>query len=86
METEHTNTTHEIIAQDQLIREMHEDMRKAKNYMKWQLIITIGLVVIPLLASLFIIPYTLKSLTSSYGLGAATEAGISAETLQELLK
>ncbi len=63
------NQTHnvETLSQEQMIKEMHVDIRKAKNYMKWQLIITVGLVVIPLIASLFIIPFALNSLTSSYG-------------------
>ena len=54
----------------QMLVEAHEFSRKAKNYMKWQLIITVALVVIPLIASIIIIPYTLNSLGSAYGLGS----------------
>ncbi len=74
-----------IISQEQMIREIHEDMRKARNYMKWQLIITIALIVIPLFASLFIIPYTLKSLGSAYGLGDAA-GGINTDSVTKLLQ
>ena len=54
------------LTQEQMIAEIHRDMRKAKNYMKWQLIITVALVVVPLLAALFIIPFAISSLSSVY--------------------
>jgi len=62
------NQTHnvEVLTQEQMIKEIHSDMRKAKNYMKWQLIITVALVVLPLLAALVIIPIALSSLSSVY--------------------
>ena len=57
--------------QEQMLQEIYENSRKTKNYMKWQLIITIALVVIPLFASLILITIALKSLSSTYlgGLG-----------------
>ena len=51
----------------QMLLEIYENTRKTKNYMKWQLYITIILVVLPLLASLFIVPMVIGSLSSSYG-------------------
>lgn len=62
------NQTHnvEILTQEQMIKEIHQDMRKAKAYAKWQLIITVALVVLPLLAALIVIPLALSSLTSLY--------------------
>lgn len=57
------------ITDRQLLEEIYENTRKTKNYMKWQLIITIALVVVPLLAAMFIIPMALKSLTDVYGAG-----------------
>ncbi len=52
--------------QEQVLQEILENSRKTKNYMKWQLIITVGLVVIPLLAAVVIIPIALSSLSSVY--------------------
>lgn len=50
----------------ELLEEIHDNSRKTKNYMKWQLIITVGLVVIPLIGTIILIPIALKSLTSVY--------------------
>lgn len=72
------NDTHTIQPQKtdrELLEEIHDNSRKTKNYMKWQLIITVALVVIPLLGTLIFIPIALKSLTSiysSYGLESLT--------------
>lgn len=52
--------------QEQMLAEILENSRKTKSYMKWQLIITIALVVLPLLAMSFVIPFALRSLTSLY--------------------
>ncbi len=60
-----TNT--QASSQEQVLQEILENTRKTKNYIKWQLIITIALVVIPLLAAVVIIPLVFQSLTSSYG-------------------
>ena len=53
--------------QEQILQEIYENTRKTKNYMKWQLYITIILIVLPLLAALFILPMALNSLSSGYG-------------------
>lgn len=53
-------------SQDQILQEILENSRKTKNYMKWQLIITVALVVIPVIAILVVIPIVLRSLTSAY--------------------
>jgi len=50
-----------------MLAEILEHTRKTKNYMKWQLIITVALVVIPLLAMAFAIPLLMNSLGSIYG-------------------
>ena len=55
------------MTQEQILQEIYENTRKTKNYMKWQLYITIVLVVLPLLAALFIVPFAFKSLSSVYG-------------------
>ena len=55
------------LTQEQMLAEILEQSRKTKNYMKWQLIITVALVVLPLLATVAIIPMVLSSLNSVYG-------------------
>ena len=55
------------MTQEQILQEILENTRKTKNYMKWQLYITIVLVVLPLLAAVFLVPYVLSSLGSVYG-------------------
>ncbi len=52
---------------EQMLKEIYENTKKAKSYMIWQLYITLVLVVLPLLAALFVVPFALKSLTSTYG-------------------
>ncbi len=59
----------ENLSQEQILLEVLENSRKTKNYMKWQLYITIALVVLPLLAALAIIPMVLSSLGNVYGSG-----------------
>lgn len=59
--------------EQQLLLEILENTRKTKNYIKWQLIITVALVVIPLLAMGIILPIALKSLGSVYGSGGILE-------------
>jgi hypothetical protein len=40
------------------------------RYLKWQLYITIALVVLPLLAALIAVPFALRSVTNIYGSAA----------------
>lgn len=65
-QSQQNQVSKQLMTQEQVLAEILENSRKTKNYMKWQLIITVGLVVIPLLATLFVIPFALKSLTSVY--------------------
>lgn len=79
------------ISDAEMLQEIYKNSIKTKNYMKWQLIITVALVVIPLLATVVIIPFALKSLSSAYGLstdltGAGANIDAQSQTLQELLK
>lgn len=55
------------MTQEEMLKEIYESTRKTKSYMKWSLYITIILVVLPLLAALFIVPFVFNSLSSSYG-------------------
>lgn len=54
------------MSQEQMLKEIYENTRKTKNYMKWSLYITLILVVLPLLAALFIVPFAISSLNSAY--------------------
>ena len=94
MENE-TNTIHTDNEQQaqmtdsQMLAEIYENTRKTKNYMKWQLIITVALVVIPLLATLFVIPFALKSLSSAYGIDSltgGTTGANSSSSMQDLIQ
>ncbi len=58
-----------MMTEEQMLKEIYENTRKTKNYMKWQLYITVALVVLPILAMAFLIPTLLKSLGSMYGAG-----------------
>lgn len=68
------------MTQEQMLAEILENSRKTKSYMKWQLIITVALVVVPLIATIAMIPFALNSLTSVYGpdgiLGAGGSGGV----------
>ena len=54
------------LTDDQMLAEIWENTRKTKNYMKWQLIITVALVVLPLIATLILIPFMISTLSSVY--------------------
>jgi hypothetical protein len=56
------------ISQEQMLLAIYENTRKTMNYMKWQLYITIILVVLPLLAMVVILPMVMKSLGSLGGI------------------
>ena len=55
------------LTQEQILQEILENTRRTRNYIKWQLIITVALVVLPLLATVALIPFVLNSLNSVYG-------------------
>lgn len=56
----------QTMTQEQMLQEILESTRKTKNYMKWQLIITVALVVLPLLATVAIIPFVLSAVNGIY--------------------
>ena len=53
--------------EQEMLQQILDNTHKTRNYIKWQLIITVALVIIPLLASLAIVPFVLNSLVSTYG-------------------
>lgn len=88
IETSAVSETQQILTDRQMLEEIYENTRKAKNYMKWSLIITVALVVIPLLATLFVIPFALKSLTSIYtSVGAVDQlsGSLNSDSVQGLI-
>lgn len=52
-----------------MLAEILQNSRQSKNYLKWQLIITVGMVVIPLFAALILVPIILRQVTSIYSVG-----------------
>jgi predicted anti-sigma-YlaC factor YlaD len=60
-------TSESQMTQEEMLNAIYENTRKTKNYMKWQLYITVALVVLPLLAALALIPMVLSSLGNVYG-------------------
>lgn len=50
----------------QMLAEILDNSRKTKNYIKWQLIITVAFVVLPLLAALIIGPLVVSSMMSTF--------------------
>lgn len=52
---------------EEMLMQIYENTRQTKNYMKWQLYITVVLVVLPLLAMVFIVPMVLRSVGNAYG-------------------
>lgn len=69
----------------QMLQEIYENTRKTKNYMKWQLIITVALIVIPLLATIAIIPFAMKSITNMYGISTDLNT-LNGTNVQDLLQ
>lgn len=77
METNQTSSEQPAISQEpsfvktpedrQMLAEIYELTKKTHRYLKWQMYITIVLVVLPLLAVAFILPMVLKNLSGVYG-------------------
>lgn len=64
---EQTPNDQEVLTNEQMLAEILENSRATKKYMKWQLIITVAMVVIPLLGIVIAIPLVLNTLGSVYG-------------------
>ncbi|MDP2684661.1 MAG: hypothetical protein Q8P20_06505 [bacterium] len=50
----------------QLTRAIYESMEKQRKIRKWTLIISIAVIVIPLIASIFIIPWAFGNISDYY--------------------
>ena len=56
--------------QDQLLRHIYSSAEKTRKYFKWTMIVAIALFVLPLLASLIVIPKLMSTFLGAYsGLG-----------------
>jgi hypothetical protein len=55
------------LTQEQMLEEIYKVAKQTRSFMKWQLYITIILIVIPLLATIFLIPSALKGLSTYTG-------------------
>jgi hypothetical protein len=53
------------ITQEQMVKEIYENTEKIKKYARWQLYVTLVLVVLPLVALLVVLPLILKTLAAS---------------------
>lgn len=63
-------STNTMTVDESVLVEILENTRKTKNYIKWQLIITVVLVVLPIIAVAVVLPMVMSSLSSAYGLGS----------------
>ena len=57
-----------IELQGMRIEEIYKSVEKTRKYFLWSMIITVGTIVLPLLAILAILPWLFKTLTSAYGI------------------
>lgn len=62
------STNAEMEMTRQMLEEILEQTRKTKNYMKWQLIITVAFVILPLIGTIAIVPYAMKTFSSVYSI------------------
>jgi hypothetical protein len=67
MENNQNRVPQSALSQEEMLKQILEYSRKTNTYMKWQLYITIILIVLPLLAAMFAVPVVLKELGSVYG-------------------
>ncbi len=63
MENNH-NQDKQTVSQEEMLQAIYENTRKTMNYMRWQLYITIILIVLPLLSIVVLLPMVMKSLGS----------------------
>lgn len=56
------NENKQLSPQEEMMLEILENTRKTRNYIKWQLYITVALVVLPLIGMLVMIPIVMSSL------------------------
>ena len=67
MENEQNQAEQKVMTTDEVLAEILENTRKTNNYIKWQLYITVALVVLPLLAMAAMVPMLMSSIGNMYG-------------------
>lgn len=55
--------------QDIILNKINVSMDKIRSYMFWTFVITIVLFVLPLIASIFIVPSLIANINQMYGIG-----------------
>jgi len=58
------NNNKQTVTQEEMIQAIYENTYKTMNYMKWQLYITVILIVLPILSILILLPFVMRSLGS----------------------
>lgn len=53
--------------QDVILNKIHVSMDKIRSYMFWTFVITIVLFVLPLIASIFVVPMLIENLNQTFG-------------------
>ncbi len=62
MDNNQNENNQQTMTEEQVMLEILENTRKTRNYIKWQLYITVALVVLPLIGVLIMIPLVMNSL------------------------
>ena len=65
--SENQNTQPQKPSTDEMLLAIYNNTHKTMNYMKWQLYITVVLIVLPLLAMAIMLPLVMKSLGTLSG-------------------
>lgn len=55
-------------AQEKKLNDIYKSVEKMRRYFFWTLMVTIGTIVLPLIALAFVIPWFLKVITSAYSI------------------
>lgn len=63
----------DVMSEEEVLAEILLNTRRTRQYMKWQLIITVALVVLPIVAVAVILPMVLSSLGAAYGVGSGND-------------
>ena len=60
--------TQKLAEQDKKLDQIYASVEKMRKYFLWTMIITIGTIVLPLIALALILPWFLKTMTAAYGI------------------
>lgn len=54
--------------QEKKLDDIYKSVERMRKYFLWTLIVTVGTIVLPLIALAFVLPWFLKTITSAYGI------------------